>query len=86
MTASGPRPHDLEAVVEMLSTEAGGRRGPAFDDYRPGHDFGHPSGELNGGIHVYPDGGVLAPGETGRVFIWLAVHERNAGRLGEGQA
>ena len=71
---------DLEAEVYVVPTEEGGRRSALFSGYRPSHDFGH-SGALNDGMHEYPDGGSLTPGQKGRALIWLSVPELSAGRL-----
>ena len=74
------RPHDIEAKVYALSISEGGRLNPLLSGYRPCHDFGK-NGELNDGMHEYPDGGTIRMGESGRAFIWLLSPDRNEALL-----
>ena len=80
-----PRPHDIEAEVYALPTSEGGRRNPFFSGYRPTHDFGK-NGELNDGMHDYPDSGRIDLGRSGRAIIWLLSPDRNEGMLRVGDA
>jgi len=67
------RPRDIEAEIYFLTTEEGGRKGPAFNDYRPqfyynGHDWDAP--------HEYPDVQQVNPGDTVRAYLaFLSPHE-----------
>jgi translation elongation factor EF-Tu-like GTPase len=77
------RARDIEVDVTFLPTEHGGRRGPAFNDYRPqfyyaGHDWDAP--------HEYPDVVQVNPGETVRAFLcFLSPHE-HVGKVKPGMA
>ena len=56
---AGP-PH-IEAEIEYVTTEAGGRSTPAFSGYRPqfyyhGHDWD--------AEHMYPEAAEVSPGDT----------------------
>lgn len=73
-------PADIEARITFLTTEAGGRSGPAASGYRPHHDFGVP-GEFNDAQHEYPDDDWVQPGQQARALLWLLDPERQAGRL-----
>lgn len=77
------RPRDIEAEITFLPTEHGGRRGPAFDDYRPqlyyaGHDWD--------ASHEYPDVGQVNPGDTVRAYLCLLSPQAHAGKLKPGTA
>lgn len=78
-----PRPADLEATITFLTTEEGGRRGPAASGYRPNHDFGLPQ-ELNDAQHEYLDRDWVHPGESVQALLWLLAPERQVGRLHPG--
>ncbi|MGC4077935.1 MAG: hypothetical protein QM702_13085 [Rubrivivax sp.] len=77
------RPPDIEAEIEFLPTERGGRRAPAVSGYRPDHDFGL-AGTLNGAAHEYIGCDAAAPGQTVRAHLWLFVPEYQEGRLHPG--
>ena len=81
--ASTIRVHDLEAQISFLTTEEGGRIGPAQSGYRPDHNFGLP-GTLNAAAHEYIGQALASPGETVRAKVWLAIPELQASRLFEG--
>jgi translation elongation factor EF-Tu-like GTPase len=67
------KPRDVEADIYFLTTEEGGRKGPAYTDYRPqfyydGHDWDAP--------HEYPDVEQVNPGDTVRAYLaFLSPHE-----------
>jgi hypothetical protein len=63
------RLHDIEGELHLLSTEKGGRQTSAQSGYRPAHRL-HDN-YLTSGIHEYPDGGHIAPGETKIALVWL---------------
>ena len=71
-----PRSHDIEAEIYALPTNEGGRKIALLSGYRPSHDFGK-NGELNDGLHEYPDDGRIDLGQAGRAFIWLLTPDRN---------
>jgi translation elongation factor EF-Tu-like GTPase len=75
-----PRPHDIEAEIYALPASDGGRKTALLSGYRPSHNFGK-NGELNDGMHEYPDGGRIEVDESGRALIWLLSPERNAALL-----
>ena len=70
--------HDAEAILTLLPTEHGGRRGPAFSNYRPqfyydGRDWDAP--------HMYPDVERVNPGDTVRVILSFVSPEQHFGKL-----
>ena len=71
---------DIEVELSLLPSDQGGPKRPMLSGLRVPHDFGLPD-ELNDGMYEFPDGGALAPGETGRAFVWLLAPERNAHRF-----
>ena len=79
------RPPDIEADIRFLSTDEGGRSGPALSGYRPTHDFGV-EGMLNDAHHEYIGVDSVSPGATARAQIWLLAPEYQAGRLYPGFA
>jgi translation elongation factor EF-Tu-like GTPase len=77
------RPRDVEVEITFLPTEHGGRRGPAFNDYRPqfyyaGHDWD--------ASHEYPDVGQVNPGDTVRAYLCFLSPQEHAGKLKPGTA
>lgn len=80
-----PRDPDIEAEIEVIPTEKGGRKSPMFSGYRPNHDFGV-EGVLNDAQHEYPDSGQLKPGEKGRALLWFLCPEHQLNRLYEGMS
>ena len=80
------RSPDIEAEINFLSAEEGGRCTPCASGYRPNHDFGI-EGQLNDAIHEFIDKSRVAPGETvmARLSFMAPEHqELFAGRLYEG--
>lgn len=69
----------LEADIDLLPTEDGGRSGPVLSGYRPGLWFGEtgPSGEpeLHSTVLRLPRGRELAPGERGSVLLTPLAYE-----------
>lgn len=69
----------LEADVDLLATERGGRRGPVLSGYRPALWFGDtgPTGEpeLHSAILRLAESHELAPGERARVLITPLAYE-----------
>lgn len=69
----------LEAEIDLLPTERGGRRGPVFSGYRPALWFGEtgPSGEpeLHSAMLRLPRAQQLGPGERGHVLITPLAYE-----------
>ena len=75
------RPKDIEAVITFLPTEHGGRRGPAFNDYRPQFYY---SGQDCDAFHEYPDVEQVNPGDTVRAFLWFLSPELHVGKVKPG--
>ena len=75
------RARDIEAEITFLPTEHGGRRGPAFNDYRPqfyyaGHDWD--------AAHEYPDVERVNPGDTVRAFLCFLSPDEHVGKVKPG--
>ena len=66
-------PPDCEAIVTFVSTEEGGRQGPARSGYRPHHQVR--DDYLTTGIHEYIDGEWVHPGESVRAYITFITPE-----------
>jgi elongation factor Tu len=69
---------DIEADITFLSTEVGGRRGPAYPGYRPQFYYD------GGGWDAVLDWDSLAPampGQTVRVFVSFLHPTSHVGRL-----
>ena len=65
-------PH-IEGMVEFLTTEAGGRKGPAFSGYRPQFYYAGRDWDAN---QEYPDVKQVNPGDTVRtIFSFLSPSE-----------
>ena len=58
----GVREPDVEAEITLFPTEAGGRQGPAFSGYRPGHKVR--DDYITTGTQHFIERDELAPGET----------------------
>lgn len=72
------KPRDVEAEIYFLATEEGGRKGPAYTDYRPqfyydGHDWDAP--------HEYPDVEQVNPGDTVRAYLAFLSPQEHVGKL-----
>ena len=76
---AGP-PH-IEAEIEYLTTEAGGRSKPAFSGYRPqfyyhGHDWD--------AEHVYPETAEALPGDTVKANLRFLSPKEHHGNVSVG--
>ncbi len=63
------RTHDIEGHLHLLTAEQGGRTTVAQSGYRPAHKLY--DNYLTSGVHEYPEGGGIAPGETAHVRVWF---------------
>jgi translation elongation factor EF-Tu-like GTPase len=77
------RPGDVEVELTFLPTEHGGRKGPAFSNYRPqfyyaGHDWD--------ALHEYPDVAQVNPGDTVRAYLTFLSPDEHLGRIKPGMA
>jgi elongation factor Tu len=80
------RPPDIEAEIQFLTTEEGGRQTPVKSGYRPHHDFGVDETQFDA-AHEYVDREWVSPGETVVAMLTFpgpACHDYLAGRLHEG--
>jgi translation elongation factor EF-Tu-like GTPase len=75
-----PSPPDIEAEIEFLPTDKGGRKTAVRSGYRPSHNFQHPEG-LSDAQHEYPDTLWVFPGQTARTLLWFIRPEHLAGRI-----
>ena len=73
---------DFEAEVYFYRTDEGGRRSAVFSGYRCQHDFHpqHPVG-WNDASYQFVGTDLVEPGQLVRAMMYLAVPERNFGRL-----
>ncbi|MDA3874743.1 MAG: elongation factor Tu [Kiritimatiellae bacterium] len=72
---------DAEGIVTYLPENAGGRKMPVFQEYRPqfyyeGHDWD--------AVQHYPDVEKVDPGETVRVIFSFLSPDEHWGKLQEG--
>ena len=72
---------DVEGDVTYLPNEAGGRKSPAFQGYRP--QF-HYSGQDWDAVQHYPDTEHAAPGETVRVIFSFLSADAHDGKIHPG--
>ena len=73
-----PVPKDIEAEIYFLTPEEGGRKTPAFNDYRPqfyynGNDWDAP--------HIYPDVEQVNPGDTVRTYLGFLSPKKHIGKV-----
>ncbi len=76
---AGP-PH-IEAKIEYVTTEAGGRSTPAFSGYRPqfyyhGHDWD--------AEHMYPESEKVLPGDTVKAHLRFVSPQEHHGNISVG--
>ena len=76
------RSRDVEVEVRFLTTEAGGRKGPAFSGYRPqfyydGHDWD--------ARYEFPDVPQVNPGDTVRAYLCFLSPQEHVGKLFPGK-
>jgi translation elongation factor EF-Tu-like GTPase len=77
-------PHDIEADLHFLTTEEGGRSGPARGEvYRPACDFGL-RGTYVCVVLEFTDREWAEPGETVPRRLWFVSPELQSERLYEG--
>jgi len=69
---------DIEVEIYFLSTEEGGRKGPAYNNFRP--QF-HYDGRDWDAVHVYPDVDCVKPGETARAFLMFLSPAQHLGNV-----
>ena len=74
--------HDIEAEITFVTTEAGGRKTPAFSGYRPqfycdGYDYD--------AEQTYPDVAQVNPGDTVRAFLRFAAPDLLENKIVEGK-
>jgi elongation factor Tu len=75
-------PKDVEAEITFLTTEEGGRRGPAYSGYRPqfhydGHDWD--------AIQHYGDVEAVEPGQTVIAYLSFLSPKEHVGKLYPGK-
>ncbi|QDT66854.1 EF-Tu C-terminal domain-related protein [Calycomorphotria hydatis] len=75
---------DFEANVTFLTTENGGRKGPVTSGYAPSHRI--VDWTLSDGLHEYPEGVWVKPGESSSVRIKLLRPELYPGSLWIGKS
>lgn len=72
---------DIEGEVTYIPTEAGGRKSPAFQGYRP--QFYYNGGDWDAVQH-YPDVNHVNPGETARVIFSFLSPDAHLGKIKPG--
>ena len=70
-------PH-IEAKVEFVTTEAGGRKGPTFSGYRPQFYY---HGNDWVAEQTYPDAEEVMPGETVKAHLRLMSPKEHFGNI-----
>lgn len=80
MRSSARQPH-IEAEIEYLTEEAGGRSSPAFSGYRGQFYYG---GKDWVAEQTFPDDDRIAPGQTLRVHIRFMSPDKHHGSILEG--
>ena len=73
-----PIPKDIEAEIYFLTPEEGGRKIPAFDDYRPQFYY---NGNDWDARHIYPDVKQVNPGETVRAYLGFLSPKEHLGKV-----
>jgi translation elongation factor EF-Tu-like GTPase len=76
------RSNDVEVEITFLTTEEGGRKGPAFSNYRPqfyydGHDWD--------AVHTYPSVEAVYPGQTVIAHLCFLSPQYHVGKLYPGK-
>src|SRR6266496_4891449 len=77
-----PQDQDIEVEITYLTTEEGGRRKPAFPEYRPQFFY---DGRDWDAVHTYPDVELVMPGQTVRAYLSFLSPECHVGRLSPGK-
>jgi elongation factor Tu len=70
-------PH-IEAQIEFVTTEGGGRSGPAFSGYRPQFYY---SGKDCDAEQIFPDVAEVKPGESVRALLRFTRPEAHWGNI-----
>ena len=74
---------EIEAELEFVATQDGGREGPVFSGYRPHHDFGLEAGQLDA-AHEYIGASSVSPGDKVIAKLRFISPHLLKGRLYEG--
>ena len=72
---------DIATIITFMPTEHGGRKGPAFSNYRP--QFYYDGGDWDA-VHEYPDVERVEPGQTVRALLCFLSPEAHVGKLKPG--
>ena len=72
------KPPHIEAEVEFLAAQEGGRRTPAFSGYRP--QFYYDGNDWDA-QHTYPDVESVLPGDKVRVHLLFTLPEVHFGKV-----
>jgi translation elongation factor EF-Tu-like GTPase len=81
MTPDSQRPKHIEAKINFLKTEDGGRQTAVTSGYRP--QF-HYEGEDWDAIQTYPDVDWVQPGDMVRAFLRFTKPDAHRGRIFHG--
>jgi elongation factor Tu len=76
---AGP-PH-IEAEIEYVTTEAGGRSTPAFSGYRPQFYY---HGRDWDAEHIYPETEEVSPGDTVKAHLRFLSPKEHHGKISVG--
>ena len=71
-------PPDIEAEIEFVPTDQGGRARPAFSGYRAQFYYGGHDWDV---LQEYPDVESVLPGQTARVLLRFLSPEAHVGRI-----
>jgi len=75
------RPPHIEAEIEFVTTEAGGRSTPAFSGYRPQFYYHGMDWDAE---HMYPETEEVAPGDTVVVRLRFLSPQKHLGNISVG--
>ena len=73
---------DVEALITFVSTEAGGRKTPAFSGYRPQIYYGGHNWDV---LHQYGPQECILPGQTATVYLTFLSPEYHVGQVYPGK-
>jgi len=76
-----PRLPHIEAEIEFVTTEAGGRKGSAFSGYRPQFYYHGSDWDAE---QVYPDTEEVLPGDTVRTHLRFMSPKEHFGNVSVG--
>jgi translation elongation factor EF-Tu-like GTPase len=71
-------PPDVEAEITFVPTAEGGRKTPAYSDYRPQFYY---EGQDWDAVHEYPDVDSVLPGQTVRALLRFLSREAHVDRV-----